>query len=102
MILMNSAVALVAGLMLFEPFTRTPVSRFTTHRMRRSLAKRSYLQAGAAFFAALFIATSQPAPDSISPLLVLAVSAALMTAGIYWIVRGKRLLRQRRVFSHLH
>ncbi len=60
MFFMNLSIALVAGLTLFEPFTRVPVSRFTTHRMRRNLAKRSYYQAGIAFFAALLIGTSQP------------------------------------------
>ncbi|WP_198155339.1 hypothetical protein [Candidatus Burkholderia verschuerenii] len=98
---MNSAIALVAGLMLFEPFTRPPVSRFTTHRMRRSLAKRSYCQASAAFLAAMMVVTYQPPPERISPLIVLGVAALLMTAGIYWVVRGKRLARQRRVFNDL-
>ncbi|QSN62122.1 MULTISPECIES: hypothetical protein [unclassified Caballeronia] len=102
MIYMNLAIALVAGLMLFEPFTRAPVSRFTTHRMRRILAKRSYYQAGGAFFAALVVATSQPAPERVSPLLVMGVASALLAASLYWIVRGKLLLRQRRVFTELH
>ncbi|VXB76183.1 conserved hypothetical protein [Burkholderia sp. 8Y] len=102
MIYMNFAVALVAGLMLFEPFTRPPVSRFTTHRMRRMLAKRSYCQAAGAFFAALLVATSQPAPERVSPLLVLCVASALLAASLYWIVRGKLLLKQRRVFTELH
>ncbi|WP_244813848.1 hypothetical protein [Caballeronia sp. Lep1P3] len=99
---MNFAIALVAGLMLFEPFTRAPVSRFTTHRMRRMLAKRSYYQAGGAFFAALVVGTSQPAPERISPLFVLGVALVLLLASLYWIVRGKLLLRQRRVFTELH
>ncbi|WP_175939938.1 hypothetical protein [Caballeronia sp. BCC1704] len=102
MIYMNLAIALVAGLMLFEPFTRAPVSRFTTHRMRRILAKRSYYQAGGAFFGALVVATSQPAPERVSPLLVMGVASALLAASLYWIVRGKLLLRQRRVFTELH
>ncbi len=102
MIFMNFAVALAAVLMLFEPFTRAPLSRFTTHRMRRNLAKRSYYQAGIAFFAALLVGTSQPAPKTISPLFVLTVAALLLTASIYWVIRGKRLLRQRRVFNDLH
>lgn|GEM_PF-1069029 len=102
MLLMNVTVVLVAGLMLFEPFTRAPVSRFTTPRMRRNLAHRAFFQAGAAFFAALLIATSPPAPDRISPLLVLAVAALLVCASVYWIVRGKRLLKQRRVFSNMY
>jgi hypothetical protein len=101
MFLMNLSIALVAGLMLFEPFTRPPISRFTTHRMRRSLAKRSYYQAFAAFFAALLVATSQPAPERISPVFVLVVAILLLTASIYWLVRGKRLLKPRRVFNDL-
>ena len=88
--------------MLFEPFTRAPVSRFATPRIRRSLATRSFLQAGAAFLMALIVATSQPAPERISPVFVLAVAASLLCASIYWVIRGKRLLRQRRVFTHLH
>ncbi|WP_144063319.1 hypothetical protein [Caballeronia insecticola] len=99
---MNLAIALVAGLMLFEPFTRAPVSRFNTVRMRRNLATRSFYQAAAAFFTALIVLTSPPAPERISPLFVLGVSAALALAGIYWIFRGRRLLRQRRVFTDLH
>ena len=102
MFLMNAAIALVAGVMLFEPFTRAPVSRFTTHRMRRTLANRSFYQAGASFFAALLVATAPPAPERISPVLVLGVATLLVFASIYWIVRGKRLLRQRRVFTDLH
>jgi hypothetical protein len=99
MLFMNVAVALVAGFMLFEPFTRAPVSRFTSRRMRRSLANRSFYQAGAAFFAALLIATSPPAPEKISPIFVMCVALILVFASIYWIARGKRLLRQPRVFS---
>lgn len=102
MLYMNVAVALAAGLMLFEPFTRAPVSRFATPRMRRNLATRSFFQAGAAFLTALIIATSPPAPERISPLFVMTVAASLICASIYWIIRGKRLLRQRRVFTHLH
>jgi hypothetical protein len=101
MLYMNLSIALVAGLIMFEPFTRAPVSRFTTQRMRRSLAKRSYYQAGIAFFAALLVGTSQPAPERISPVFVLTVAALLLTASIYWVIRGKRLLRQRRVFNDL-
>lgn len=102
MLYMNVAIALAAGLMLFEPFTRVPVSRFTTSRMRRSLATRSFVQAGGAFFTAMMIATSPPAPDRISPLFVLCVAALLVLASIYWIFRGRRLLRQRRVFTDLN
>ncbi|WP_321791745.1 hypothetical protein [Caballeronia sp. J97] len=102
MLFMNVAVALVAGLMLFEPFTRAPVSRFTTPRMRRSLAHRAFYQAGAALFAALLIATSPPAPERISPLAVYAVALLLVCATVYWVVRGKRLLRQPRVFTNLY
>ncbi|WP_250508827.1 hypothetical protein [Caballeronia sp. GACF4] len=99
MLYMNFVVALFAGVLIFEPFTRPPVSRFTTHQMRRSLAKRAYYQAAAAFFAALLIATSQPAPERISPVFVLSVALLLLLASVYWIMRGKRLLRQRRVFN---
>ncbi|MDR5738785.1 MULTISPECIES: hypothetical protein [unclassified Caballeronia] len=99
---MNVSIALVAGLMLFEPFTRAPVSRFTTHRMRRILAKRSYYQAGGALFAALLVATSQPSPERIHPLVPLGVAVLLLVASVYWLVRGKLLLRQRRVFTELH
>jgi hypothetical protein len=102
MLYMNLSVALVAGLMLFEPFTRVSVSRFATHRTRRSLATRSYVQAGLALLIALLIATSEPSPDYGSPLVVIAVVALLVTASIYWIVRGKRLLKPRRVFSDLN
>ncbi|MCG7405004.1 MULTISPECIES: hypothetical protein [Caballeronia] len=102
MLFMNVAVALVAGLMLFEPFTRAPVSRFTTPRMRRSLAHRAFCQAGAAFFAALLIATSPPAPERISPLVVYSVALLLVCAAVYWIGRGKRLLRQPRVFANMY
>ena len=102
MFLMNAAIALVAGVMLFEPFTRAPVSRFTTPRMRRTLAHRSFCQAGAAFFAALLIVTTPTPPEQISPLVVFGVSALLAFASLYWIVRGKLLLRQRRVFTALH
>ncbi|SAK71251.1 hypothetical protein AWB82_04322 [Caballeronia glebae] len=100
MLFMNVAVILVAGLMLFEPFTRAPASRFTTPRMRRNVAHRAFCQAGAAFFAALLIATNPP-PDHISPLLVYAVALLLTGAAVYWLRRGKRLLRQPRVFANM-
>ncbi|WP_157695706.1 hypothetical protein [Caballeronia hypogeia] len=102
MLYMNAAVTLVAGLMLFEPFTRAPVSRFTSPRVRRSVAHRAFYQAAAALLTALLIATNPPPPERISPLVVLGVAALLVLASIYWIVRGKRLLRQRRVFTDLH
>jgi hypothetical protein len=102
MLFMNVAVALVAGLMLFEPLTRAPVSRFTTSRLRRSLAHRSFYQAGAAFFAALLVATRPPSPDQISPVIVFSVALLLACASVYWIVRGKRLLRQPRVFTNMY
>ncbi|SPB17629.1 hypothetical protein NOV72_04833 [Caballeronia novacaledonica] len=102
MLFMNFAVALVAGLVLFEPFTRAPNSPFTTPRMRRNLASRSFYQAGVAFLTALFIATSPPAPERISPLVVLSVALLLVCASIYWIVRGKRLLKQPRVFNNMY
>ncbi|AME24299.1 MULTISPECIES: hypothetical protein [Burkholderiaceae] len=99
MILMNLLVAFVAGLILFEPFTRAPVSRsvrFTGHRNR---AKRAFFQAGAALLAALIIATSEPSPQLVSPLLVLSSSVLLMLAGIYWAWRGTRLLKPGKMFS---
>jgi hypothetical protein len=102
MLYMNLSVALIAGLMLFEPFTRVSVSRFATHRTRRSLATRSYVQAGAALFVALLVATSQPTPEHVSPLFVIGIVVLLVLASIYWIVRGKRLLKPRRVFRDLH
>jgi hypothetical protein len=102
MLYMNLSVALIAGLMLFEPFTRISVSRFANPRTRRSLATRSYFQAGAALLAAMLVATSQPSPERMSPLLVIGIVVLLVLAGIYWIVRGKRLLKPRRVFRDLH
>lgn len=102
MLYMNLVVALAAGVLLFEPFTRAPVSRFTTQGMRRTLAMRSYCQAATAFFAALLIGTSEPAPEHISPMFVFFVTSLLLCAAIYWVARGKRLLRQRRVFNTLH
>ena len=51
---------------------------------------------------ALFIATSPPAPERISPLVVLAVALLLVCASVYWIARGKRLLRQPRVFNNMY
>jgi hypothetical protein len=66
MILMNLLVALVAGLILFEPFARTPMSRsvrFSDHRNRA----RAFAQAGVALVAAMIVATSNPAPQQVSP-----------------------------------
>jgi hypothetical protein len=102
MLLMNLAIALVAGVILFEPFTRTPVSRFTTPRMRRNLAARSFHQSGGALLSALLVATSSPAPERISPLFTLCVAALLALASLYWLVRGRRFLRERGVFHDRH
>ena len=99
MILMNLLVALIAGLILFEPFTRAPVSRSVRFSGHRNRAKRAFLQAGAALLAALIIATSEPSPQQVSPVLVLSSSALLAAAGIYWAWRGTRLLKPRKMFS---
>lgn len=60
MILMNLLVALVAGLILFEPFTRTPMSRSTRFSDHRNRAMRAFVQAGVALLAAMIVATSNP------------------------------------------
>jgi hypothetical protein len=100
MFFMSAAIALAAGMMLFEPFARPPISRFTTPRLRRSVAARSFLQAGAALFTALLVATSPPAPDRISPPFAMSVAVLLTLASVYWLLRGRRILKERRVFNH--
>jgi hypothetical protein len=99
MILMNFVVALVAGLILFEPFTRAPVSRSIQLSDHRTRAKRAFLQAGIAFMAAMFVLTSNPSPDRVPPMLVFGSAGVLAIAGIYWALRGKNLLKPRRMFS---
>lgn len=100
--LMSLVVALVAGIILFEPFTRAPVSRSMRVAACRNRAMRSFMQAGVAVMASLMIATSQPAPERLSPLLLFGVAALLALAGVYWIVRGARLLKPRRMFIERH
>lgn len=99
MILMNLLVAVVAGLILFEPFTRTPISRSIRFSQHRSRAMRAFCQAGAAIFAALIIATSNPSPQQVSPNIVFGCAAILAIAGVYWAVRGKRLLKPGKMFA---
>jgi hypothetical protein len=99
MILMNLLVALVAGLILFEPFTRAPTSRSIRFSEHRNRAKRSFFQAGAALFAAMLIATSNPAPQLISPVFVFSSAALLAIAGIYWALRGRHLLKPGKMFA---
>lgn len=99
MILMNLLVALVAGLILFEPFTRTPMSRSVRLADHRSRARRAFLQAGIALFAALIVVTSNPAPQQTSPIMVFGIGAVLAFAGVYWAIRGKRLMRPNRMFT---
>jgi uncharacterized membrane protein len=99
MIFMNVLVALVAGLILFEPFTRAPVSRSVRFSDHRSRAKRAFLQAGAALFAAMLVATSNPSPQQVSPILVFVSAAILGIAGIYWALRGRRLLKPGKMFA---
>jgi uncharacterized membrane protein len=99
MIFMNVLVALVAGLILFEPFTRAPVSRSVRFSARRSRAKRAFFQAGAALFAAMLVATSNPSPQQISPILVFVSASILGVAGIYWALRGRRLLKPGKMFT---
>jgi hypothetical protein len=70
MILMNLLIALVAGLILFEPFTRTPMSRSVRFSGHRDRAKRAFAQAGVALVAAMIVATSNPEPQQVSPVLV--------------------------------
>jgi hypothetical protein len=102
MILMNLLVALVAGLILFEPFTRTPISRSVRFSGHRSRAMRAFLQAAVAFLAAMIIATSNPAPQQVSPMFVFGSAAVLGIAGIYWTMRGKRLLKPGKMFATHH
>ena len=99
MSLMNLVVALVAAMILFEPFTRAPVSRSMRFSARRSRARRSYMQAGIAFAAAMMVATSHPAPERISPMLVFGAAIVLVLASVYWAVRGKRLMKPLRMFA---
>lgn len=99
MILMNLLVALVAGLILFEPFTRTPMSRSVRFSDRRSRAMRAFVQSGVAVVAAMIIATSNPAPQQISPVLVFGSAAVLALAGIYWALRGRHLLKPGKMFA---
>ncbi|WP_158936611.1 hypothetical protein [Burkholderia sp. S171] len=99
MILMNLLVALVAGLILFEPFTRTPMSRSVRFSDHRSRAMRAFVQAGVALVAAMIVATSNPAPQQVSPVLVLGSAAVLGMAGIYWALRGRRLLKPGKMFA---
>ncbi|CAH2811421.1 MAG: hypothetical protein CBARDMAM_6498 [uncultured Caballeronia sp.] len=84
MILMNLLVALVAGLILFEPFTFTPMSRSVRFSGHRSRAKRAFAQAGAALVASMVVATSNPSPQQISPVLVFGSAAVLGIASIYY------------------
>jgi hypothetical protein len=99
MSLMNFVVALVAAMILFEPFTRAAVSRSMRFNARRSRARRSFIQAGAALTAGLMVATSHPAPERISPILVFGSAIVLVLASVYWAVRGKRLMRPLRMFA---
>jgi len=99
MTLMNLLVALVAGLILFEPFIRTPISRSIRFSDHRNRARRAFLQAGIALFAALVVLTSNPSPQQTSPIVVFGSSAALAIAGVYWAVRGKRLMKPNRMFT---
>lgn len=96
---MNLVVAVVAGLILFEPFTRMPVSRSVRFSARRSRARRTFMQAGAAFVAAMMIATSNPAPEHIPPMLVFGSASVLVAAGLYWAFRGKKLMKPGRMFG---
>jgi hypothetical protein len=102
MILMNFVVALVAGLILFEPFTRAPVSRSVQFSDHRTRAKRAFVQAGVAFMAAMVVATSNPSPDRIPPMVVFGSATVLATAGVYWALRGKSLLKPRKMFGSRH
>lgn len=99
MILMNLLVAVVAGLILFEPFTRTPMSRSVRFSGNKNRARRAFWQAGIALFAAMVVVTSNPAPQQVSPTLVFGSSAVLAIAGIYWAIRGKRLMKPDRMFT---
>jgi len=99
MILMNFIVALVVGLILFEPFTRAPVSRSVQFSDHRNRAKRAFVQAGVAFMAAMVVVTSNPSPDRVPPMLVFGSASVLAIAGIYWALRGKNLLKPRKTFS---
>ncbi|MFT4432414.1 hypothetical protein ACMX25_03310 [Caballeronia sp. 15715] len=99
MIQMNLLIALVAGLILFEPFTRTPMSRSTRFSDHRNQAMRAFVQAGVALLAAMIVATSNPAPQQVSPVLVFGSAAVLAMAGIYWALRGRRLLKPGRMFA---
>jgi hypothetical protein len=99
MILMNLLIALVAGLILFEPFTRTPMLRCVRFSGHRDRAKRAFAQAGLALVAAMIVASSNPEPRQVSPVLVFGSAAILGIAGIYWALRGRRFLKPGKMFS---
>jgi hypothetical protein len=99
MILMNLLVALVAGLILFEPFTRTPMSSSVRFSGYRNRARRAFAQAGVALVASMIVATSNPSPQQISPVLVFGSAAVLGIASIYWALRGRRLLKPGKMFA---
>ncbi|QIE23239.1 hypothetical protein SBC1_11170 [Caballeronia sp. SBC1] len=99
MILMNLLVALVAGLILFEPFTRTPMSRSVRFSDHRSRAMRAFVQAGVALVAAMIVVTSNPSPQQVSPMFVFGSAAVLGVAGIYWALRGRHLLKPGKMFA---
>jgi hypothetical protein len=99
---MNLVVALVAVVILFEPFIRAPVSRSMQFVARRNRARRAFAQAGLALIAALVVATSHPLPDQFPPRLMFGTALVLLMASVYWALRGRRLLRPHRMFSENH
>jgi hypothetical protein len=60
---------------------------------------RAFVQAGVALVAAMIVATSNPAPQQVSPVLVFGSAAVLAMAGIYWALRGRHLLKPGKMFA---
>jgi len=60
---------------------------------------RAFVQAGVALVAAMIVATSNPAPQQVSPVLVFGIAAVLGLAGIYWALRGRHLLKPGKMFA---
>jgi len=102
--LTNWVIMLAVALISLTFFcARTPANWSIENRARRFTGTRMLAQAVLCLWAAMLVVVDGllklDAPFHLSPIVILASALLLLMAGCYWSIRGRRLLKPRRLFA---
>jgi hypothetical protein len=102
--LTNWVIMLAVALISLAFFcARTPANWSIENRARRFTGTRLLAQAVMSLWAAVLVVVhgllKLDGPFHLSPIVILGCALLLVIAGCYWSVRGRRLLRPRRLFA---